>query len=131
MALQTFSKHCVRYDSVIDFRNDCKDNVVSWYQVSLIEITHPENPRSFVYEKIFQVAHININRPCLQWCGIWQVLSDFFSHLACSSDEEVSFFAIDSITKLVVHLLEKETFGNFRFQSYFLKPYQTVMQNTP
>ncbi|XP_021948829.1 brefeldin A-inhibited guanine nucleotide-exchange protein 2 isoform X3 [Folsomia candida] len=100
-------------------------------QVSLIEITHPENPRSFVYEKIFEVAHINMHRSSQQWCSIWQVLSDYFSHLACSSDEDVSFFAIDSITKLVVHLLAKEALGNFRFQDHFLRPYETVMQNTP
>jgi len=59
-----------------------------------------------------------------------QVLADYFSHLACSSDEDVSFFAIDSISKLVVHLLEKEKVENFRFQNHFLEVFETILKNS-
>ncbi|CAL8083070.1 unnamed protein product [Orchesella dallaii] len=99
-------------------------------QVALHDMMNSETPRHLMYEKINEVVEGNIYRPALQWSQIWQVVADYFCHLACSSKEEISTIAIDSIQKLVLKLLKKETLNGYRFQNHYFSPLKVIITNT-
>lgn len=122
-------------------------------QVALHDMMNSETTKHLMYEKINEVADSNFYRPALQWSQIWQVgikmlndrvrniilmdsmtrfqvVSDYFCHLACSSKEEISTLAIESIQKLVLKLLKKETLNGYRFQNHYLSPFKVIITNT-
>lgn len=46
--------------------------------------------------------------------------------VGCNPNEEISFFAIDSLRQLSMKFIEKGEFSNFRFQNDFLRPFEVT-----
>ncbi|KAI8426603.1 hypothetical protein MSG28_005386 [Choristoneura fumiferana] len=113
-------------DAIVDF-------VKALCQVSLDELSHPTNPRMFSLQKIVEISYYNMGRIRLQWSRIWQVLGDHFNKVGCSNNEDISFFAVDSLRQLSMKFIEKGEFANFKFQKDFLRPFEHIMKknNSP
>ncbi|CAG9087309.1 Brefeldin A-inhibited guanine nucleotide-exchange protein 1 [Plutella xylostella] len=113
-------------DAIVDF-------VKALCQVSLDELSHPTNPRMFSLQKIVEISYYNMGRIRLQWSRIWQVLGEHFNKVGCSSNEDISFFAVDSLRQLSMKFIEKGEFANFKFQKDFLRPFEHIMKknNSP
>jgi brefeldin A-inhibited guanine nucleotide-exchange protein len=110
-------------DAVVDF-------VKALCQVSTEELSNPNNPRMFSLQKIVEISYYNMGRIRLQWSRIWSVLGDHFNKVGCSNNEEIAFFAIDSLRQLSMKFIEKGEFSHFRFQKEFLRPFEVVMKKT-
>lgn len=52
------------------------------------------------------------------------VLGEHFNMVGCNPNEEIAFFAIDSLRQLSMKFIEKGEFSNFRFQNDFLRPFE-------
>lgn len=113
-------------DAIVDF-------VKALCQVSLDELGHPVNPRMFSLQKIVEISYYNMGRIRLQWSRIWQVLGDHFNKVGCNNNEDISFFAVDSLRQLSMKFIEKGEFANFKFQKDFLRPFEHIMKknNSP
>ena len=75
------------------------------------------NPaRMYSLQKIVEISYYNMGRIRLQWTKIWNVLGEHFNKAGCNPNEEVAFFAVDSLRQLAMKFLEKGEFANFRFQ---------------
>ena len=79
-------------------------------------------------QKIVEISYYNMGRIRLQWSRIWQVLGEHFNRVGCHPNEEIAFFAIDSLRQLSMKFLEKGELPNFRFQKDFLRPFETIMK---
>lgn len=112
-------------DAICDF-------VKALCQVSLDEL-NGVTPRMFSLQKIVEISYYNMGRIRLQWSRIWQVLGDHFNAVGCNSNEEIAFFALDSLRQLSMKFIEKGEFSNFRFQKDFLRPFEHIMKrnNSP
>ncbi|KAI1295380.1 Brefeldin A-inhibited guanine nucleotide-exchange protein 1 [Halotydeus destructor] len=99
-------------------------------QVSTEELSHPSNPRMYSLQKIVEISYYNMGRIRLQWSRMWAVLGDHFNKVGCSQNEEIAFFAIDSLRQLSMKFIEKGEFSNFRFQKDFLRPFEVIMKRT-
>lgn len=95
--------------------------------VSEIELKYCP-PRMYSLQKIVEISYYNMSRIRLQWTRIWNILGEHFNKAGCSTNEEVAFFAIDSLRQLAMKFLEKGEFANFRFQKDFLKPFEHIMK---
>ena len=80
-------------------------------------------------QKIVEISYYNMGRIRLQWSRIWEILGNHFNRVCCSGNEEVAFFAIDSLRQLSMKFIEKGEFSNFRFQKDFLRPFEYIMKN--
>ncbi|EDW78041.1 uncharacterized protein Dwil_GK24228 [Drosophila willistoni] len=107
-------------DAIVDF-------VKALCQVSVDELQQPQ-PRMFSLQKIVEISYYNMERIRLQWSRIWQVLGEHFNTVGCNSNEEISFFALDSLRQLSMKFMEKGEFSNFRFQKDFLRPFEHIMK---
>lgn len=107
-------------DAIVDF-------VRALCQVSLDEL-NASQPRMFSLQKLVEISYYNMGRIRLQWSRIWQVLGDHFNTVGCNLNEEISFFAIDSLRQLSMKFIEKGEFSNFRFQKDFLRPFEHIMK---
>ncbi|CAB3369386.1 Hypothetical predicted protein [Cloeon dipterum] len=105
-------------DAIVDF-------VKALCQVSLEELSKP-NPRMFCLQKMVEISYYNMGRIRLQWSRIWQVIGEHFDRVGCSMNEEIAFFAVDSLRQLATKFIEKGEFANFRFQKDFLRPFETI-----
>jgi brefeldin A-inhibited guanine nucleotide-exchange protein len=85
-------------------------------------------PRMYSLQKIVEISYYNMGRIRLQWTKIWTVLGEHFNKAGCNQNEEVAFFAVDSLRQLSMKFLEKGEFANFRFQKDFLKPFEHIMK---
>lgn len=112
-------------DAIVDF-------VKALCQASLDEL-NGSAPRMFSLQKIVEISYYNMGRIRLQWSRIWQVLGDHFNAVGCNSNEEIAFFALDSLRQLSMKFIEKGEFANFRFQKEFLRPFEHIMKknNSP
>ncbi|EAT34779.1 AAEL013012-PA, partial [Aedes aegypti] len=112
-------------DAIVDF-------VKALCQVSLDELTRPQ-PRMFSLQKIVEISYYNMGRIRLQWSRIWQILGEHFNAVGCNINEEIAFFALDSLRQLSMKFIEKGEFTNFRFQKDFLRPFEHIMKknNSP
>ncbi|XP_058123944.1 brefeldin A-inhibited guanine nucleotide-exchange protein 2 [Anopheles ziemanni] len=112
-------------DAIVDF-------VKALCQVSLDELTRPQ-PRMFSLQKIVEISYYNMGRIRLQWSRIWQILGEHFNAVGCNTNEEIAFFALDSLRQLSMKFIEKGEFTNFRFQKDFLRPFEHIMKknNSP
>lgn len=112
-------------DAIVDF-------VKALCQVSLDELNSSQ-PRMFSLQKIVEISYYNMGRIRLQWSRIWQVLGDHFNTVGCNTNEEIAFFALDSLRQLSMKFIEKGEFANFRFQKDFLRPFEHIMKrnNSP
>jgi Domain of unknown function (DUF1981) len=52
----------------------------------------------------------------------------FFWQVGCNPNEDIAFFAVDSLRQLSMKFLEKGEFANFRFQKDFLRPFEYIMK---
>ena len=84
--------------------------------------------RMYSLQKIVEISYYNMGRIRLQWTRIWNVIGEHFNKAGCNSNEEVAFFAVDSLRQLTMKFLEKGEFANFRFQKDFLKPFEHIMK---
>ncbi|CAH1119686.1 unnamed protein product [Phaedon cochleariae] len=109
-------------DAVVDF-------VKALCKISLEELAHPGHPRMFSLQKIVEISYYNMGRIRLQWSKIWQVLGEHFNTVGCNPNEEICFFAVDSLRQLSMKFIEKGEFSNFRFQKDFLRPFEYIMKN--
>lgn len=112
--------------------NAIVDFVKALCHVSLDELNSSQ-PRMFSLQKIVEISYYNMGRIRLQWSRIWQVLGDHFNTVGCNTNEEVAFFALDSLRQLSMKFIEKGEFANFRFQKDFLRPFEHIMKknNSP
>ncbi len=85
-------------------------------------------PRMYSLQKIVEISYYNMGRIRLQWTRIWNVLGEHFNKAGCNPNEEVAFFAVDSLRQLTMKFLEKGEFANFRFQKDFLRPFEHIMK---
>uniref|UniRef100_A0A1A9W040 SEC7 domain-containing protein n=1 Tax=Glossina brevipalpis TaxID=37001 RepID=A0A1A9W040_9MUSC len=107
-------------DAIVDF-------VKALCQVSVEELLN-QQPRMFSLQKIVEISYYNMERIRLQWSRIWQVLGEHFNTVGCNSNEEIAFFALDSLRQLSMKFMEKGEFANFRFQKDFLRPFEHIMK---
>ena len=56
------------------------------------------------------------------------VLLYFPQQVGCNPNEDIAFFAIDSLRQLSMKFVEKGEFANFRFQKDFLRPFEHIMK---
>lgn len=112
-------------DAIVDF-------VKALCHVSLDELNNLQ-PRMFSLQKIVEISYYNMGRIRLQWSRIWQVLGDYFNTVGSYANEEIAFFALDSLRQLSMKFIEKGEFTNFRFQKDFLRPFEHIMKknNSP
>lgn len=89
---------------------------------------HQAQPRMFSLQKIVEISYYNMGRIRLQWSRIWQILGDHFNKVGCNTNEEIAFFALDSLRQLSMKFIEKGEFANFRFQKDFLRPFEHIMK---
>ncbi|KAK6188257.1 hypothetical protein SNE40_004474 [Patella caerulea] len=97
-------------------------------QVSIDELASSSHPRMFSLQKIVEISYYNMGRIRLQWSRIWQYLGDHFNKVGCNPNEDIAFFAVDSIRQLSMKFIEKGEFANFRFQKDFLRPFEHIMK---
>ncbi|XP_067620339.1 LOW QUALITY PROTEIN: brefeldin A-inhibited guanine nucleotide-exchange protein 1 [Eurosta solidaginis] len=107
-------------DAIVDF-------VRALCQVCVDELQNVQ-PRMFSLQKIVEISYYNMERIRLQWSRIWQVLGEHFNAVGCNTNEEISFFALDSLRQLSMKFMEKGEFANFRFQKDFLRPFEHIMK---
>lgn len=107
-------------DAIVDF-------VKALCHVSLDEL-NSNQPRMFSLQKIVEISYYNMSRIRLQWSRIWQVLGDHFNTVGCNANEEIAFFALDSLRQLSMKFIEKGEFANFRLQKEFLRPFEHIMK---
>lgn len=108
--------------------NAIVDFVKALCQVSSEELSNMSNPRMFSLQKTVEISYYNMSRIRLQWSRIWEVLGEHFNKVGCNPNEEIAFFAIDSLRQLSMKFIEKGEFSNFRFQKDFLRPFEHIMK---
>lgn len=61
---------------------------------------------------------------------LWKsaMYKEMCSQVGCIQNEDVAFFAVDSLRQLSMKFLEKGEFANFRFQKDFLRPFEHIMK---
>lgn len=88
--------------------------------------------RVFSLQKIVEVADYNMGcRPRILWSLIWDVLSQHFTFAGCLDNVSIAMFAIDSLRQLSMKFMVKDELKNYQFQQKFLKPFETVVKNSP
>ena len=78
----------------------------------------------FFLQKIVEISELNFfSRPRFNWNNTWKILSEFFVDIGCSSDNENSANAMDSLRQLSMKFLQKKEGDNYHFQKDFLMPF--------
>ncbi|ESN92223.1 hypothetical protein HELRODRAFT_157983 [Helobdella robusta] len=108
-------------DAIVEF-------VKALCSVSVEELSSVSHPRMFSLQKIVEISYYNMGRIRLQWSRIWQYIGEHFNNVGCNPNEDVVFFAIDSLRQLSMKFIEKGEFANFRFQKDFLRPFEFIMK---
>ncbi|XP_075679751.1 ADP ribosylation factor guanine nucleotide exchange factor Sec71 [Dermatophagoides pteronyssinus] len=108
--------------------NAIVDFVKALCQVSSEELSNQKNPRMFSLQKIVEISCYNMSRIRLQWSRIWEILGEHFNKVGCNPNEEIAFFAIDSLRQLSMKFIEKGELSNFSFQKDFLRPFEHIMK---
>jgi brefeldin A-inhibited guanine nucleotide-exchange protein len=109
-------------DAVVDF-------VRALCAVSMEELTGGSTPRKYSLTKTVDISYYNMERVRLEWARIWQVLGEYFNRVGCMQNEDVAFFAVDSLRQLSIKFLEKGELANYSFQKDFLRPFEFIMQH--
>ena len=66
------------------------------------------------------------SRPIYLLCFYFYSISP--TQVGCNPNEDIAFFAVDSLRQLSMKFLEKGEFANFRFQKDFLRPFEHIMK---
>ncbi len=101
---------------------------VRWLCFVSVDELSASPPRMFSLQKIVEISYYNMGRIRLQWTRIWHVIGEHFNKAGCNPNEQVAFFAVDSLRQLTMKFLEKGEFANFRFQKEFLRPFEHIMK---
>eukprot|EP00095_Tigriopus_kingsejongensis_P004290 maker-scaffold722_size106786-snap-gene-0.21 protein:Tk04290 transcript:maker-scaffold722_size106786-snap-gene-0.21-mRNA-1 annotation:"GF14256" len=97
--------------------------------VSKEEIGSKQSVRMYSLMKLVEISYYNMERIRLEWSRIWHVVGNHFNLVGCKDDQNVSFFAVDSLKQLSLKFLEKGELQNFHFQKDFLRPFEYIMKN--
>lgn len=108
-------------DAIVEF-------VKALCAISMDELANVGHPRMFSLQKIVEISYYNMGRIRLQWSRIWHVIGDHFNKIGCYPNEDIAFFAVDSLRQLSMKFLEKGELANFRFQKDFLRPFEYIMK---
>lgn len=108
--------------------NAIVDFVKALCKVSSEELANVSSPRMYSLQKLVEISYYNMSRIRLQWSRIWAILGEHFNKVGCNPNEEIAFFAIDSLRQLSMKFIEKGEFSNFRFQKDFLRPFEHIMK---
>eukprot|EP00730_Choanoeca_flexa_P014367 TRINITY_DN6260_c0_g1_i1.p1 TRINITY_DN6260_c0_g1~~TRINITY_DN6260_c0_g1_i1.p1 ORF type:complete len:1256 (+),score=488.56 TRINITY_DN6260_c0_g1_i1:453-3770(+) len=98
-------------------------------EVSRDELKQMNPPRMYSLTKTVEIAYYNMERIRLEWAHIWSVMGEYFNTVGCMPNEDVAFFAVDSLRQLSIKFLEKGELANYSFQKDFLRPFEYIMQH--
>ena len=78
----------------------------------------------FFLQKIVEISELNLfSRPRFNWNNTWKILTEFFVDIGCSTDNENSANAMNSLRQLTMKFLQKKEGENYHFQKDFLMPF--------
>lgn len=66
-----------------------------------------------------------------EWTQIWRILQSYFNAVGCSSNSNVSNFAIDSLRQLAMKFLARDELAHFNTQNELLRPFEHIYKNNP
>ncbi|KAG0038848.1 Brefeldin A-inhibited guanine nucleotide-exchange protein 1 [Podila clonocystis] len=100
--------------------------------VSLDEVEGSRNaPRMYMLQRIVEIADYNMVRIRFEWTQIWRILQSYFNAVGCSSNANVSNFAIDSLRQLAMKFLARDELAHFNTQNELLRPFEHIYKNNP
>ena len=99
-------------------------------EVSTEEIEQSHPPRMFSLQKIIEIADVNMSRIRFVWTQLWAHMSKHFIRVGTNKQLFVSMFGIDSLRQLSIKFLDKRELSNYNFQRDFLKPFETIFQES-
>ncbi|KAI1313876.1 Brefeldin A-inhibited guanine nucleotide-exchange protein 2 [Mortierella claussenii] len=100
--------------------------------VSLDEVEGSRNaPRMYMLQRIVEIADYNMVRIRFEWTQIWRILQSYFNAVGCSSNANVSTFAIDSLRQLAMKFLARDELAHFNTQNELLRPFEHIYKNNP
>jgi hypothetical protein len=105
------------------------DFVRALCEVSKDELKQMNPPRMYSLTKTVEIAYYNMERVRLEWAHIWSVMGEYFNTVGCMANDDVAFFAVDSLRQLSIKFLEKGELANYSFQKDFLRPFEYIMQH--
>ena len=76
-------------------------------------------------------ADYNMVRIRFEWTQIWRILQSYFNAVGCSSNANVSTFAIDSLRQLAMKFLARDELAHFNTQNELLRPFEHIYKNNP
>lgn len=103
-------------------------------EVSLEEIqasSDREHPRMYCLQRLIEISFYNMRRIRVEWVNIWNLLGEHFNQVACHSNANAGFFALDKLRQLSYNFLDLEELPNFKFQKEFLRPFEEAMSKNP
>ncbi|KAJ9461855.1 Brefeldin A-inhibited guanine nucleotide-exchange protein 3 [Diplonema papillatum] len=119
------------YGSTIDLSDEAIVYFVKHLcEVSFEEIEQSHPPRMFSLQKLIEIADINMSRIRFVWGQLWQYMAKHFIRVGTNNSLSVSMFGIDSLRQLSTKFLEKRELTNYQFQRDFLKPFESIFQET-
>ncbi|KAF9297282.1 Brefeldin A-inhibited guanine nucleotide-exchange protein 2 [Linnemannia elongata] len=100
--------------------------------VSLEEVEGSRGaPRMYMLQRIIEIADYNMVRIRFEWTQIWRILQSYFNAVGCSSNANVSTFAIDSLRQLAMKFLARDELAHFNTQNELLRPFEHIYKNNP
>ncbi|KAG0054278.1 Brefeldin A-inhibited guanine nucleotide-exchange protein 2 [Gryganskiella cystojenkinii] len=100
--------------------------------VSLDEVEGSRNaPRMYMLQRIIEIADYNMVRIRFEWMQIWRILQSYFNAVGCSTNANVSTFAIDSLRQLAMKFLARDELAHFNTQNELLRPFEHIYKNNP
>ncbi|KAI9183149.1 guanine nucleotide exchange protein for ADP-robosylation factor [Blastocladiella emersonii ATCC 22665] len=98
---------------------------------ALCTVSWDEIPRMYSLTKLVEISYYNMNRIRVEWVAIWAILGQHFNRIGCHANEQVAYFAMDSLRQLSMKFLEMAELSNFKFQREFLRPFEHVVAHQP
>ena len=88
-------------------------------------------PRRFSLQKVVEVADYNLSvRDMAVWTEIWKILTPYFDFVGCHKDMQVALYAVDSLKQLSMKFMDMGEVPGSRFQTYFMKPFETIVRKS-
>lgn len=105
---------------IIDFINDM-------CSVSEEELDNYSSPRTFMLQKLVEVADLNMDRVRVEFSNMWKEIGNHLSKYGQNKNKRIAEYTVDSLRQLAKKFLEKTELENFHFQKDFLEPFRTIM----
>lgn len=93
--------------------------------VSSEEIATPQ-PRSYMLQKLVEIAAFNMTRPRGVWAQVWSGMAKQFTAAALHQDHQIASLALDSMKQAALKFLDREELNDEEFQLLFLRPFVDV-----